>query len=78
MTAAADDPTLTTDQEMRRTLREVRRVANLLMRGLEPDDAGPSLLDVLEAHLGVRPEGLPVTTEEIPGHRTVDADIAVE
>ena len=78
MTASADDSTLTTDQEMRRTLRELRRVANLLMRGLEPDDAGPSLLDVLETHLGVRPAGLPVTTEEVPGHRTVDADIAVE
>jgi hypothetical protein len=78
MTASADEPTVTTDQEMRRTLRELRRVAQLLLRGLEPDDGGPSLLDVLEKHLGVRPDGLPVTTEEIPRHRTVDADIAVE
>ena len=32
-----DDEVGTTD-DMRRTLRDVRRVARLLMQGLEPDD----------------------------------------
>jgi ATPase family associated with various cellular activities (AAA) len=65
------------DDEMRDTLREVRRVARLLAQGMEPDSDGPSLLQVVQDHLGVRPDTLPVTSEEIPQHRTVDADIAV-
>jgi hypothetical protein len=52
-------------------------VARLLMQGLEPDGDGPKLLDVLEEHLGTRPDTLPVTTEEVSLHRTVDADIAI-
>jgi hypothetical protein len=66
------------DRDMRRTLREVRRVARLLLQGLEPDeDGGPSLLRVLEDHIGARPDTLPVTGEQIPVHRIADADIAV-
>ena len=53
-----DDEVGTTD-DMRRTLRDVRRVGRLLMQGLEPDDgSGPNLLRVLEEHLGVPPDTL--------------------
>ena len=77
MTATADDEVGPTDQDTRRTLRDVRRVARLLMQGLEPDDDGPKLLGVLEEHLGVQPDTLAVTSEDIPLHRTVDSDIAI-
>jgi hypothetical protein len=65
------------DDETRRTLHEVRRVARLLLQGMEPDEGDGSLLTVLESHLGTRPDTLPVTTEEVPQHRVVDADIAL-
>jgi ATPase family associated with various cellular activities (AAA) len=78
MSAAAADVPVSDDDETRRTLSEVRRVARLLLQGLEPESDGPTLLQVLEDHLGVRPDTLPVTSEEIPVHRTVDADIAIE
>jgi hypothetical protein len=77
MTATADDEVGSADQDTRRTLRDVRRVARLLMQGLEPEIEGPSLVGVLEDHLGVRPDALPVTSEEIPVHRTVDSDMAI-
>src|SRR3954447_24663284 len=77
MTATPDTEAVAADEELRSTLREVRRVARLLLQGLEPEGDGPDLLDVLEEHLGVRPDTLPVTTEDLPQHRTVDADIAV-
>lgn len=73
-----EDEVGSTDDEMRRTLREVRRVARLLMQGLEPDSGdGPNLLQVLEEHLGVQPDTLAVTSEDIPVHRAVDSDIAI-
>jgi hypothetical protein len=65
------------DDETRRTLSEVRRVARLLLQQMEPDDEGHRLLDIIEKHLGRRPDALPVTREDIPHHRSVDADIAV-
>jgi ATPase family protein associated with various cellular activities (AAA) len=65
------------DDETRRTLSEVRRVARLLLQQMEPDEQGRRLLEELEEHLGQRPDALPVTREEIPHHRSVDADIAV-
>jgi hypothetical protein len=77
MTAHATDDPRPTDAEMVTTLREVRRVARLLLAGLEPDEEGPRLLAVLEDHLGVRPDTLPVTTEDVPLHRTVDSDIGI-
>jgi hypothetical protein len=78
MTAPADTASPPADDDdMRSTLRDVRRVSRLLLQGLEPAGDGPNLLDVLEEHLGVRPDALPVTTEDVPQHRTVDADIAV-
>ena len=77
MTATADDEVDLADEDMRRTLREVRRVARLLLQGLEPESDGPNLLGVLEDHLGVRPDTLPVTSEEVPVHRTVDSDMAI-
>ena len=77
MTATADDDVELADEDTRRTLRDVRRVARLLLQGLEPDSDGPNLLGVLEDHLGVRPDTLPVTSEEIPVHRTVDSDMAI-
>ncbi|HEU5000540.1 MAG TPA: ATP-binding protein [Lapillicoccus sp.] len=67
----------TDDDETRRTLSEVRRVARLLLQQMEPDDDDRRLLDVLEEHLGRRPDALPVTREDVPHHRSVDADIAV-
>ena len=73
----ADDEAGQTDEDMRPTLRDVRRVARLLMQGLEPDGDGPNLLRVLEEHLGVQPDTLAVTSEDIPLHRTVDSDIAI-
>jgi hypothetical protein len=75
MTAA--DEVVTADDDVRRTLREVRRVARLLTQGMEPKTEGPTLLQVVEDHLGVRPDTLPVISEEVPQHRTVDADIAM-
>jgi len=72
-----DDEVALSDEDLRRTLRDVRRVARLLMQGLEPDDDGPNLLQVLEEHLGVQPDTLAVTSEDIPLHRTVDSDIAI-
>jgi hypothetical protein len=73
-----DDQVGPTDEDLRRTLRDVRRVAHLLMQGLEPDDGnGPNLLQVLEEHLGVQPDTLAVTSEDVPLHRTVDSDIAI-
>ena len=77
MTATADDDVELADEDTRRTLREVRRVVRLLLQGLEPESDGPNLLGVLEDHLGVRPDSLPVTSKEIPPHRTVDSDMAI-
>ena len=65
------------DDETRRTLSEVRRVARLLLQQMEPDDDERRLLDLLDEHLGQRPDALPVTREDVPQHRSVDADIAV-
>ena len=59
MTAPPTTRSALSDEDMRRTLRDVRRVARLLMQGLEPDDDGPNLLRVLEEHLGVQPDTLP-------------------
>ena len=53
-----DDEVGPADEDMRRTVRDVRRVARLLMQGLEPDHDGPNLLQVLEEHLGVQPDTL--------------------
>ena len=64
------------DDETRRTLSEVRRVARLLLQQMEPDNER-RLLDLLDEHLGQRPDALPVTREDVPQHRSVDADIAV-
>jgi len=65
----------------REALRVLRRLAKRLLQVPEDDDDdgqdGELLLDVLEAHLGRRPDGLAIVTEEVPEHRLVDADIAM-
>ncbi len=38
----------------------------------------PGLVSILEGHLGADPRGLSVVTEEIPAHRYVDLDVALE
>lgn len=64
--------------ETRESLRRLKQLVELLLREFPSDDeAGPQLLDVLEAHLGVRPDGLAVVTEDVQPHRLVDADIAM-
>ena len=77
MTATADDEVDLADEDTRRTLRDVRRVARLADAGTGAGDDGPNLLRVLEDHLGVQPDTLPVTSEDIPLHRTVDSDMAI-
>jgi hypothetical protein len=39
---------------------------------------GPGLVSVLQDHLGADPRALSVVTEEVPGHRYVDLDVALE
>ncbi|MEP6799502.1 MAG: ATP-binding protein [Lapillicoccus sp.] len=65
--------------EVRDTLRGLRRVVDMLMRHTpgEDDGDGPLLLTVLEEHLGRRPDGMAIVTEDVPEHRLVDVDIAL-
>lgn len=68
------------EREVRETFRQLRRAVEAIMSRLpddDPDDAGPLLLEVLEQHLGRRPDGLAIVTEEVPEHRLVDVDIAM-
>ena len=73
-----DDEVALSDEDRRRTLRDVRRVARLLLQGLEPDERrpepAPSPRGATSASDRTRS---PVTSEEIPLHRTVDSDIAI-
>ncbi|GAA1902715.1 AAA family ATPase [Lapillicoccus jejuensis] len=64
------------DEELRQALKRlVRQLVH------EPDDEadgpGERLLDLLEAHLGQRPDELPVVHEDVPEYRLVDADLAM-
>ncbi len=68
---------MTTDDDVDTTLRDFRRLIDRLLQGMPDDGGGPRLLDLLEDHLGVPPDGLAVTSEEVPQHRLVDADIAM-
>lgn len=64
--------------ERRDLLRRAKRLVELLLQEFpDGDGSGPSLLDVLEEHLGVRPDGLAIVSEDVPEHRLVDADIAM-
>lgn len=65
------------DDDVDSTLRDFRRLIDRLMQGMPDEGSGPRLLDILEAHLGVPPDGLAVTSEDVPQHRLVDADIAM-
>ena len=71
-------PTTTLDLETTQTLREVRRLVHLLLQSpMLMDGDGPALLETLEEHLGAKPDQFSITTEEVPQHRMVDADIAM-
>ncbi len=64
--------------EAQQTLRSLRTLVQRLLRELPSDaEEGQQLLTVLEEHLGMRPDGLAVVTEDVPEHRLVDADIAM-
>lgn len=67
---------MTTDDDVDTILRDFRRLVDRLLQRM-PEESGDSLLEVLEAHLGVPPDGLAVTSEDVPQHRLVDADIAM-
>ncbi len=68
---------MTHDTDVEQTLLDFRRLLRHLLDGIPDDGDDPKLLDVLEEHLGVRPDGLAVTSEELAGHRLVDADVAM-
>ena len=68
---------MSTDDDVDTTLRDFRRLIDRLMHSMPDEGGGPRLLDLLEEHLGVPPDGLAVTSEEVPQHRLVDADIAM-
>lgn len=67
----------TDDDDVDTTLRDFRRLIEWLMERVPDEGGGPDLLELLGDHLGVPPDGLAVTSEEVPPHRMVDADIAM-
>ena len=69
---------MTPGDETTDLLRQAKRLVELLLQDLPADgESGPYLLDVLEEHLGMRPDRLAIVTEDVPEHRLVDADIAM-
>lgn len=58
-------------------LDQLKRLLRIVQE-FEPGEGGEGLADVVSAHLGVPAHGLPVIAEEVPGHRYVDVDIALE
>jgi len=67
------------DGEVLEFMRQLQGVLRRMDLELGPPDSGGTpLVEVLTAHLGMAAEGLAVVTEEVPQHRLVDADIALE
>ncbi len=58
-------------------MTQLKRLLNIVSE-FEPAERGPAIGDELSAHLGVPAHDLPVVTDEVPGHRYVDVDIALE
>ncbi len=72
------DAHVTDQAQVDEALRSLKTLVERLLRDLPSDDDGqPRLLEVLQAHLGVRPDGLALVTHDVPEHRLVDADIAM-
>ncbi|MDV3222583.1 ATP-binding protein [Intrasporangium sp.] len=67
------------DGEVRAFMRQFQGLLRRMDVELGPEDeAGEPLVQVLTDHLGSAAERLAVVTEEVPAHRLVDADIALE
>lgn len=68
------------DDDDRRLMHAVHAYLQDMHRIVQSDSAGDRspLGDELSAHLGVDAVTLPVTTESLPAHRYVDADIALD
>ena len=67
------------DDEVRAFMQQFQVLLQRMSVELGPEDeGGEPLVQVLTAHLGAPAEQLAVVTEEIPVHRLVDADIALE
>jgi len=63
--------------ETREFTIQFQQLVRRMLEQLPHDADGPRLVDALEAHLGVSPQGLAVVSEPVMPHRLVDADIAL-
>ncbi|GAB3533764.1 AAA family ATPase [Arthrobacter tecti] len=66
------------DEQMGIFLSNFKRLADLASEHTRLKTAGESLLDALSDYLGAPVQDLPAVSEEIPAHRFVDVDIAVD
>lgn len=66
------------DEQMGIFLSNFKQLADLASANARLTTAGESLVDALSGFIGEPVQDLPVVSEEIPAHRLVDVDIAVD